>query len=217
MANRPKGILRIARILLLLGMVAACQTAPTATLPIPTRRVLTLPAERPTLPPSWTPTDTPTATATPSPTNTPAPTQTATPLDESALCQLLFAVALGRADAAYGADDAIPFVIALGSDDASIRFSATHRQEGATAIHFTMPGGGLYALSLPVRQFPAEGIYDWEVSLTRADGSAFCQRAGTFQIYDATPTATPTATATATPRRIIASSPVPSATPSAMP
>lgn len=207
-------VLRWAGLLLLLWLLVACSESPVETgtlFPTSTRRVLTLPAERPTLPPSWTPTHTPTASLTATITPTASSTFTATPLGEETLCQQFFLIFLDSTTV-YGPKDTIRFVVALGSDDASIHFFAINRQNNQS-ITFTMPGGGLYAIALPASRFPDAGAYHWTVTLRDMDGVDFCKREGDFRISHATPTASVTPSATHTPRRLYPSSPIPSVTP----
>lgn len=164
-------VLRLLSALLLGGLMllASCtgSPAPTAapTSGLPTSSL----NRRPTLPPSWTPTSPPpTATATPLPSITPTPR-------EADLC-----AAVSPTQVTHMGE--VIFLL-LEADNPAIRLNVAFTNlDNQESFAFSVSGGRQTAATLPTRDLPGAGDYEWVVTAQIGDREGLCTQRGRFVV-----------------------------------
>ena len=184
-------------LLVTLGALGACVTATTSPpTSQPTSRFATIEGAivQQTLPPAWTPSDTPTRT--PTRTATPLPSSTPTLAAED-ICDGFDLMHDFTTRLVYDWESYIPIIASLTDTDATIHFTATHRQTG-TGSGFDLPGGQTVAVEFQISALSQPGTYDWALSVQHPVYGDLCQREGWFIALRPTATPTPETTAEAT-------------------
>jgi hypothetical protein len=133
-----------------------------------------------TLAPSWTPepTSTPRPTSTRRPTSTPVPT-----LNAQQICDKFELFLTPLENAQFPADGTANFGWRNAPPDSTIVVQVILRGPRKDGIQVSAPGAAALLFSLPLRELPSLGDYEWKIYLQHPLYGDFCLRSGTFTRY----------------------------------